>query len=81
MNENNSEEKAVRHFPNGRKLRVVDIGTEEDGTLCEEGLIIGDICTVEDDRLSPLHKFVQIRIDRNGKLKQIEKTRFELIPE
>lgn len=44
---------------------------------CEEGLRLGDIC-VMDDRTSAHRDFIIVTIRRNGKKKQLEKSRFVL---
>lgn len=73
MTDVNQEKKEPPHYKNGSRLRVIDI---ED---CEEGLLVGDECTVEDERFFSQHPFVIVRLDRNQKLKHIEKRRFEPI--
>lgn len=79
MSVNETEKVTPPCWKNGTRLRVVDIGSKENDDLCEEGLIVGDTCTVEDERVFSTHPFVIVRLDRNQKLKHIEKTRFEVI--
>lgn len=59
------------HFYKGDTLRVVNIDD------CEEGLRVGDICTME-DRSSEYRPFIIVKLRRNGRKKQIEKGRFIL---
>jgi hypothetical protein len=59
------------HFRKGDLLRVVSIDD------CEEGLRLGDVCTME-DRSSEYRPFIIVKLRRNGRSKQIEKTRFVL---
>jgi hypothetical protein len=59
------------HFLKGDTLKAVNI---ED---CEEGLRLGDICVMQ-DRTSETRPFIIVKLQRNGKLKQLEKTRFIL---
>jgi hypothetical protein len=60
----------VLQFRQYDELRAVNIDD------CEEGLRIGDICTVQG--MGPSDKFITVKIRRNGRLKQLEVNRFIL---
>ena len=61
----------VVHFMRNDELRVVNIDD------CEEGLRLGDICTMK-DRMSETREFIIVTVRRNGRDKHIEKSRFVL---
>lgn len=71
----------VEVFPmlwkNGDKLKAIDVGTEGEDDFCEEGLKLGMIVTVEDPRFFKHGPFITVRYP-NGKLKWLEKRRFEM---
>lgn len=60
----------MNHFLKDQRLVCVNIDD------CEEGMRLGDICVMQ-DRTSEFRPFIIVKRERDGKLKQIDKNRFQ----